>query len=82
MLPNEANKFTDNEILEKAEKTLQEANNKLMKELGLNGYLRYLQLQPNNEDRDYLLIREETFKDTTLDDVYNAAAKQYEEKQK
>lgn len=40
MLPNETNEFTDTGILEKAEKTLLEANKKLLKELGLNGYLR------------------------------------------
>lgn len=79
MLPNETNEFTNTEILEKAEKTLLEANKKLLKELGLNGYLRYLQLQPNNEGRDYLLIREETLTDMTLDEVYDAAVKNYEE---
>ncbi|HZK70530.1 MAG TPA: hypothetical protein VFD03_03290, partial [Clostridia bacterium] len=57
-------------------------NKKLLKELGLNGYLRYLQLQPNNEGRDYLLIREETLTDMTLDEVYDAAVKYYENYEK
>lgn len=41
-----------------------------------------MQLQPNNEGRDYLLIREETLTDMTLDEVYDAAVKYYENYEK
>lgn len=55
--------LTDNEIIEKGNKAI-------IKELGVSGYIRYLRLQrPNNEGRNYLEIREETFKDMNIDEV-------------
>ena len=45
-------------------------NKAIVKELGVSGYLRYLHLQrPNNDGRDYLQVREEMFKDMSLEEM-------------
>jgi len=59
----EDKELTDAEIIEKGNKAI-------VKELGVSGYLRYLHLQrPNNDGRDYLQVREEMFKDMSLEEM-------------
>lgn len=73
MLTDKAQGLSDAEILERANKAI-------LKELGMDGYLRYLQLVPNRKGSDYLKIREELNEGTTVEALCREEAEEYKKK--
>jgi len=72
MVLNEKSKYSDKEIIEKGSEAL-------IKEIGYSGFLRFIR-QIELGGQDYLKIQDELYKDMSLDEVYEKASKNWEQK--
>jgi len=70
MLSDSKDQIRDSEIIEKGTKAL-------IKELGYTGYLRFIRMYEHGEG-DYLRVKEDLFKDMTLEELSNKAMEHWE----
>ncbi len=73
MLSNENFKLSDKEIIEKGSRAL-------IKELGYSGFLRYIRNFEEGNGEDYLKTQDQIYKDMSLDEVFEKASSNWQDK--
>jgi len=71
MLSNENYKLSDKEIIEKGSRAL-------IKELGYSGFLRYIRNFEEGHGEDYLKVKDEIYKDMSLDEIFEKASSNWQ----
>ncbi len=73
MLLNENYKLSDKEIIEKGSRAL-------IKELGYSGFLRYIRNFEEGHGEDYLNVQNDIYKDMNLDEIFEKAGSNWQDK--
>lgn len=73
MLSNENYKLSDKELIEKGSRAL-------IKELGYSGFLRYIRNFEEGHGEDYLNVQNDIYKDMSLDEVFEKASSNWQDK--
>jgi len=73
MLLNEKSNLTEMQIIEKGSRVL-------IKELGYSGFLRFIRHAEGASTEDYLKLQENIFENQSLEEIYELAKKNWENK--
>ena len=73
MLSNNNFKYSDKEIIERGSRAL-------IKELGYSGFLRYIRNFEEGHGEDYLKVQDEVYKDLSLDEIFEKASSNWQDK--